>query len=49
MRTNGTTARVKAVAKLTGKHSTVKTSLKTNPIPDWAAAKVVEAWNVPTL
>jgi hypothetical protein len=28
----------------------VKTSLKTNsPIPPWAAAQVIEAWNVPTL
>jgi hypothetical protein len=28
----------------------VKTSLKTNsPIPEWAAAKVIEAWNVPNL
>ena len=30
-------------------HSTVKVSLKTNPIPAWAEAKVIEAWNVPTL
>jgi hypothetical protein len=31
-------------------HATVKTSLRTDPpIPDWAAANVVEAWNVPTL
>jgi hypothetical protein len=30
-------------------HRTVKGSLKTNPIPAWAAAKVIEAWNVPTL
>jgi hypothetical protein len=30
-------------------HTTVKASLKTNPIPNWAAEKVVEAWNVPTL
>jgi hypothetical protein len=31
-------------------HMAVKTSLKTNsPIPPWAAAKVIEAWNVPTL
>lgn len=29
-------------------HAAVKTSLKTNsPIPDWAAAKVVESWNIP--
>jgi hypothetical protein len=29
-------------------HATVKVSLRTNPpIPPWAAAKVVEAWNVP--
>jgi len=29
-------------------HMAVKTSLKTNsPIPEWAAAKVIEAWNVP--
>jgi hypothetical protein len=28
-------------------HLEVKTSLRTNPpIPDWAAAKVVEAWNI---
>ena len=30
-------------------HRTVKGSLKTNPIPAWAAAKVIEAWNVRTL
>ena len=30
-------------------YSTVKGSLKANPIPDWAAANVIEAWNVPTL
>ena len=30
-------------------HSTVKASLKTNPIPDWAEAKVIEARNVPML
>ena len=30
-------------------HRTVKGSLKTNPIPAWAQAQVVEAWNVPTL
>jgi hypothetical protein len=30
-------------------HATVKASLKTDPIPDWAAVKVIEAWNVPTL
>jgi hypothetical protein len=30
-------------------HSTVKGSLRANPIPAWAAAKVIEAWNVPTL
>jgi hypothetical protein len=30
-------------------HRTVKASLKTSPMPDWAAAKVVEAWNVSTL
>ena len=30
-------------------HSTVKAMLKTNPIPDWAATQVVEAWNVRTL
>jgi hypothetical protein len=28
-------------------HSTVKASMRTDPpIPDWAAAKVVEAWNI---
>jgi hypothetical protein len=27
-------------------HRTVKGSLKANPIPDWAAAKVIEAWNI---
>jgi len=27
----------------------VKGSLKANPIPAWAAAKVIEAWNVSTL
>jgi hypothetical protein len=28
-------------------HGEVKTSLKTNsPIPEWAAAKVIEAWNI---
>jgi hypothetical protein len=30
-------------------HREVKTALRTNPIPPWAAAKVIEAWNVPTL
>ena len=30
-------------------HRMVKGSLKANPIPAWAAAKVIEAWNVPTL
>jgi hypothetical protein len=31
-------------------HAAVKTSLKTNsPIPPWAAAQVIEAWNVSTL
>jgi hypothetical protein len=30
-------------------HREVKGSLKTTPIPAWAAAKVIEAWNVPTL
>jgi hypothetical protein len=31
-------------------HSTVKASLRSDAsIPDWAAARVVEAWNVPTL
>jgi hypothetical protein len=30
-------------------HRTVKGSLKTNPIPAWAQAQVVEGWNVPTL
>ena len=30
-------------------HSTVKASLKTTPIPPWAAFRVIEAWNVPTL
>jgi len=30
-------------------HATVKASLKTNPIPPWAASRVIEAWNVPTL
>ena len=31
-------------------HMAVKTSLKTNsPIPPWAAAMVIEAWNVPNL
>jgi hypothetical protein len=30
-------------------HMAVKTSLQTNsPIPPWAAAQVIEAWNVPT-
>ena len=29
-------------------HMAVKTSLKANsPIPPWAAAQVIEAWNVP--
>jgi hypothetical protein len=27
-------------------HATVKASLKTNPIPPWAASRVIEAWNV---
>ena len=30
-------------------NGTVKTSLKTDPIPPWAASRVIEAWNVPTL
>lgn len=30
-------------------HRTVKGSLKVDPIPAWAATKVIEAWNVPTL
>jgi hypothetical protein len=30
-------------------HGTVKTRLKTPPIPPWAAARVIEAWNVPNL
>jgi hypothetical protein len=31
-------------------HSTVKVSLRSDAsIPDWAAARVIEAWNVPTL
>jgi hypothetical protein len=32
-------------------HRTVKASLKSDPqpIPHWAAARVVEVWNVPTL
>jgi hypothetical protein len=30
-------------------HSTVKARLKTDQIPDWAAVRVIEAWNVPTL
>jgi hypothetical protein len=31
-------------------HMTLRNSLKTNgPIPDWAASKVVESWNIPTL
>jgi len=31
-------------------HATVKASLRSDPpMPDWAAAKVVEAWNVPWL
>jgi hypothetical protein len=30
-------------------HATVKASLKTNPIPPWAASRVIEAWNVPNL
>ena len=31
-------------------HRTVKESIGNNsPIPDWVAAKVIEAWNVPTL
>jgi hypothetical protein len=29
-------------------HATVKVSLKTSPMPYWAAAKVFEAWNVST-
>jgi hypothetical protein len=28
-------------------HATVKTSIRSDPpIPDWAAARVIEAWNV---
>jgi hypothetical protein len=27
-------------------HATVKASLKTNPIPPWAASRVIEAWNI---
>jgi hypothetical protein len=28
-------------------HTVVKTSLKTDsPMPEWAAAKVIEAWNI---
>jgi len=31
-------------------HLTVRNALKTNsPIPGWAASKVVESWNIPTL
>ena len=31
-------------------HTVVKSSLKTNsPIPSWASAPVIEAWNVPQL
>ena len=31
-------------------HMTLRNSLKTNgPIPDWAASKVTESWNIPTL
>ena len=31
-------------------HLTVLNSLKTNsPIPEWAASKVTESWNIPTL
>jgi hypothetical protein len=31
-------------------HATVKASIRSDPpIPDWAASKVIEAWNVPTL
>jgi hypothetical protein len=31
-------------------HTTVKASLRTDPpIPPWAASRVIEAWNVPTL
>jgi hypothetical protein len=32
-------------------HATVKASLRSDPqpIPPWAAANVIEAWNVPTL
>jgi hypothetical protein len=29
-------------------HATVKASIRSDPpIPDWAASRVVEAWNVP--
>jgi hypothetical protein len=38
-------ARFKGILALT-----VRNSLKTNsPIPDWAASKVVESWNIPIL
>jgi hypothetical protein len=31
-------------------HRKVKASIGSNsPIPNWAAARVIEAWNVPTL
>jgi len=29
-------------------HSSVKAGLKANPISPWAAAQVIEAWNVST-
>jgi hypothetical protein len=31
-------------------HTTVKASIRSDPpIPDWAATRVIEAWNVPNL
>jgi hypothetical protein len=31
-------------------HATVKASIRSDPpIPDWAAAQVIEGWNVPIL
>jgi hypothetical protein len=31
-------------------YTTVKAALRTDsPIPDWAAAQVIEAWNVPNV
>jgi hypothetical protein len=28
-------------------HAVTKSELKSSPIPAWAVAKVIEAWNVP--